>query len=255
MSIVSFMPQGRAGNFLFECAAAWAYAKKHGLEFSVPKFTNSDFHCPIYLHHLQHPDYNPQAPRIVVKEQNFHYNEIPFEESWTGQNILLYGYFQSYKYYQEYREEMLDAFNLHWKLIPDTCSIHARYGDYLTIPGKHIIVDEPYLLSAMEIIKAETGIVKFKIFSDDLNLFKQRHGHLYDFEYSTNTDIMADLIDASCCHSNIGSSSTFSYWISELNRNPDKIKTTQKLWFQEGWSESGLPYNTDDLLDDKWIKL
>lgn len=255
MSIVSFMPQGRAGNFFFEAAACWAYCKKHGLEFSVPKFTNSDFHNPIYLHHLQHPNYNPQAPRIVVKEKNFHYDELPFDESWRGQNILLSGYFQSYRYYQEYREEIINAFNLHWELIPDVCAIHARYGDYLTIEKKHIVVDEEYILSAMKIISEKTGITRFKVFSDDLPLFKQRHGDLFPFEYSTNDDIMADLIEASCCHSLIGSSSTFSYWIAELNRNPDKVKTVQKLWFQEGWSENGLPYHTHDLLDDKWIKL
>lgn len=255
MSIVSFVPQGRAGNFFFCAAACWAYCKRHSLEFSVPKFTNSDFHNPIYLHHLQNPNYNQQAAKIVVREQNFHYNELPFEENWRGQNILLSGYFQSWRYFHEYREGMLNAFNLHWGLIPDICSIHARYGDYLTIEGKHIIIDEPYLLSAMESIKTKTGITKFKIFSDDLNLFKQRHGHLYDFEYSSNSDIMADMIEASCCHSNIGSSSTFSWWISYLNRNPGKMIITQKKWFQDLWQDNHGIVDTKDVIPESWIKI
>lgn len=255
MGYVSFLPQGRCGNFMFECATAWAYAKRHGLEFSVPKYTNSDFHCPIYLHHLQHPNYNPNEPRIVVRETNFHYNEIPFEEDWRGQNILLNGYFQSWRYFNEYRDEMLDAFDLHWELIPDVCSIHARYGDYLTIEGKHIVIDEPYLLAAMEIIKAETGIVKFKVYSDNLELFKKRHGHLYDFEYSTNTDIITDLVEISCANSQINSSSTFSWWGAYLNRNPDKIVVTGRQWFQPDWKENTQPVYTHDLLLPEWIKL
>lgn len=240
---------------MFMAAACFAYCKKHGLQFSVPKFTNSDFHSPLYLHHLQHPDYNQNEPRIVLREKNFHYDELPFEESWVGKNIILFGYFQSFKYYQEYREEMLNAFNLYWKLIPDGCALHARYGDYLVYTDKHIVVDEEYILKAMKVVTEKTGITKFKVFSDDIPLFKERHGHLYNFEYSTNNDIMDDLIEASCHHSLIGSSSTFSYWIAELNRNIDKVKTIQRVWFQPDWSENGLLYDTKDLLDDNWVKL
>lgn len=253
--MVSFLPQGRCGNFMFEAAACIGYALKHGIAYHIPNRTTHEFYNPLYLQHLCNPSYNPHNQRIVVREKNFHYDELPFEESWGGQNIILNGYFQSFKYYQEYRKEVLNAFNLHWELKPDMCSIHARYGDYLIYTNKHIVVDEEYVYRAMRLVHEQIGIERFKVFSDDIPLFKQRHGHLYDFEYSANGDIMTDLVEASCCHSNIGSSSTFSYWIAELNRNPDKIKTVQSKWFVDGWSESGLPYNTADLLDDKWVKL
>lgn len=249
--MVSFIPMGRAGNFFFQAATAWAYAKRHGLEFSTPKTTSHDFWSPLYLHHLQHPNYSEHLQNIIVRETDFHYNEIPFNEAWRGQNIVLHGYFQSPKYFDEFREEMLTAFNLPWNPQEDVCSIHARYGDYLTIEGKHIIINEDYILEAMSLIMAEKNVTKFKVFSDDIELFKQRHGHLYPFLYSDNTDIMQDLIDISCCAHHINSSSTFSWWGAYLNRNQNKIIITQKDWFQPGWDNA----ITDDLIPDSWVKI
>lgn len=255
MAHVSFIAAGRAGNFLFECAAAFGYAKKNGLQFSVPKRTSHEFWSPIYLKHLQHLAYNEGIDTINIQEKNFHYDELPFDESWRNKNITLQGYFQSFKYFDQYREEILNTFDIPYKIIPDTCSIHARYGDYLTIAGKHIIIDEDYLVKAMVLITEQTGIVKFRVFSDDLVLFKERHSKLYNFEYSDNNDIMEDLIEISCCHSQINSSSTFSWWGAYLNRNPDKTVVTNQQWFQQGWKENTLPVYTHDLLPESWIKI
>lgn len=249
--MVSFVPMGRAGNFFFQAATAWAYAKRHNLQFSTPKTTSHEFWSPLYLHHLQNPNYSEHMPRNVVREQHFHYAPIPFFEDWRQSNIVLHGYFQSPKYFDEYREEMLNAFNLPWKLNEDVCSIHARFGDYLTIEGKHIIINEQYLLHAMSLIKKITGVERFKVFSDDIPLFKQKFDRLYPFEYSENTDIMQDLIDISCCGHHINSSSTFSWWGAYLNRNPNKIITTPTLWFQAGWDNA----DTKDLIPDNWIKI
>lgn len=249
--MVSFTPMGRAGNFFFECATAWAYAKGHGLEFSVPKNTSHEFWSPIYLQHLIDPSYNPSISPIVVREQAFHYNELPFEEAWRGCSIMLHGYFQSDKYFNEYREEMLNAFALPWHPESDVCSIHARYGDYLTIEGKHIIIDEDYLLKAMRGISEYTGITRYKVFSDDIPLFKQRHGDLFNFEYSENTDILQDLIDMSCCAHHINSSSTFAWWGAYLNRSADKIVVTPHKWFQDGWDNA----DTKDIVPQEWIKI
>jgi hypothetical protein len=255
MGHVTYLPMGRHGNAFFQVAAIFAYAKKHRLQFSVPKNTSSDYWSPIILKHLQRPDFNENLPTVRIIEQHFHYAPLPFEERWRDCNILLEGYFQSEKYFGEYRDELIETFGLPYKLKEDTCSIHARYGDYLEIAGKHIIVDEEYILKAIELVKNKTGITKFKVFSDNLNLFKERHGHLYNFEYSSNTEIMDDLVEISCCHSNIGSSSTFSWWAQYLNRNPDKVVITQSKWFQDGWTDHHGHVDTSGLIPTSWIKL
>lgn len=245
--MVSFIPMGRAGNFFFQCATAFAYAKKHGLEFSVPKSTSNDFWSPIYLPHLQHPNYSEHLPRVMVRETDFHYNELSFDEAWRGQNIVLHGYFQSAKYFDEYREEMLNAFNLRWQFNKDFVSVHIRRGDYLTLTEKHPPVPNEWYEQAMNMFPDK----KFLFFSDDIKFCIDSFKHRTDCWFSVNKSIEEDLIDMSCCEHNIISASTFGWWGAYLNKNPDKKIVLPKLWFQPGWDNA----DTKDLIPDNWIKI
>lgn len=251
--MVSFRAAGRMGNFLFEAASSYGYARRHNLEWSVPNWTTNNFWSPLYLQHLVHPEYNKRED-VLINENGMQYQEIPFKEEWRNKNIVLNGYWQTDLYFREYREDILNLFAYPYKMIEDTCSIQARFGDYLIIEGKHILVDESYLSNAMKYVNEETGISKFKVFSDDINYFKTNFGYLYDFEYSTN-GIEQDLIEISCCHSNINSSSTFSWWGAWLNRNPEKIVVTQEKWFQDGWKDGSILADTSNIVPENWIKL
>lgn len=246
---------GRAGNFYFQAAASIAYARRHGLEYSINDVTSDPYWNPLYLQHLVNPNYISSLSQVMVKEPHFHYAPIPFEESWRDKNIILDGYWQSENHFQEYRKEILEAFNYPWTLISDVCSIHARFGDYLTIVGKHILVNEPYLRDAMQMVINKTGITKFKVFSDNLQYFKEKFGHIYDFEYSTNKGEVDDIVEISCCHSHINSSSTFSWWGAWLGRNEDKVIITQDKWFQEGFNEGQGELNPISIIPDSWIKI
>lgn len=253
--MVKALTYGRAGNFYFQAAASIAYALRHGLDFSVNNKTSDAFWNPLYLQHLVNPQWNDELAFVKIKEPHFHYAPIPFEESWRGKNIILDGYWQSENYFKEYRREILDAFAYPWSLIEDTCSIHARFGDYLTIAGKHILINESYLRTAMNIIEDKTGITRFKVFSDDLKYFKANFGHIYNFEYSTNKGEVEDILEISCCHSHVNSSSTFSWWGAWLGRNEDKIIITQDKWFQDGWNEGQGEMNPISIIPESWIKI
>jgi len=256
MSImVKALTYGRAGNFYFQVAASIAYALKHGLDFTVNNTTTNSFWNPLYLQHLVNPNWEPSMEAITITEPHFHYAPIPFDESFRNKNVILNGYWQSENYFKEYREEILKAFSYPWTLIPDICSIHARFGDYLTIPGKHILIDEEYLMTAISIIKRERNIHKFKVFSDDIRYFKNNFGSMYDFEYSTNKGEVDDIVGISCCHSHINSSSTFSWWGAWLGRNEDKMIITQSKWFQDGWNEGQGEINPIGIIPESWIKI
>jgi hypothetical protein len=232
-----------------------AMSLRHGMDFSIPNISSHNFWNPVYLPHL-HKEYDRSLPTVTINENQFHFEPIHWDRSWEDKNIMLNGYWQSYKYFHEYRNKLLDLFNYPWHCIDDTCSIHARYGDYLTIPGKHILLTQEYLEVAMDMVIKEKGIRKFKVFSDSIPDFNLRFGKLYDFEYSTNINIEQDLIEISSCSSNIGSSSTFSFWAAYLNRNPDKMVIQQSVWFQDGWKdEYGRLVDTKDVLLPEWIKL
>lgn len=251
MGTVSFIAAGRLGNFMFECSAAWALAKRSGMDFTVPLRSSHDFWSPLYLHHLQNINYDNGLPAMVINEKHFHYAPIEIEDEWKHGNINLSGYFQSEKYFKEYKEEMLDAFKLDWYHKPDVCSLHGRFGDFLTIEGKHILLDKKYILEAIKTITDKTGITRFKVFSDDINYFRNQFGNLYNFEYSTNDNIWDDFIEISSCHSHINSSSTFAWWSSYVNRNPNKVIVTQNLWFNNFWDGA----DTSDVVPPEWIKI
>lgn len=256
MGLVTWNAQGRMGNWLWQAASIYAYCLEHGLEFSAPIYTGSHVWSPLYCPHLQSPKMtHPFYPDIHIVEKQFHYVPLPFEESWRRLNILFTGYFQAVPYIEKYRDEIIKAFNFKWELKPDICSIQARFGDYREIHGKHIIIDADYLVKAMKIVMDKTGIKRFKVFSDDLTYVRNTLGHIYDFEYSTNGNEVDDLVEISCCHSNICSSSTFAFWGAYLNQNPDKVVIFSTSWFQPGWRDEHGIVDTKDIICSEFIKI
>lgn len=252
--MVSFTPLGRMGNFLFEAATAFAYAKKHNLPFSIPYYTNDGFWCPIYLQHLQHPDYKESGNYQLIPERTHAYQELPFSEEWRDRDIKLTGYFQSEKYFVEYRKEILEAFNFKWEPELRTVSIHVRRGDYVTYWEKHPKVSDEFYQKAIGYFR-DRALFTFKIFSDDIPWCKQyfiseKFGGV-EFIFSEGQTIEEDMRLGSCCLHHINSSSTYSWWMAWLNRNANKIVITPELWFTPG--HGGL--DTSDIIPSSWIKI
>lgn len=249
--MVSFVNQGRAGNFFFEAATALAYALRHGLDFTVPATTRNPKWDPIYFPHLVNPNYNPKLPTVYIKESGHQYQELPFYEQYRNRNIILQGYFQSELYFKEYREEILKAFALPWNPHNDV-SIHVRRGDYLQYPDKHPVVPAEFYVDAIEHFYKK-GYRDFYVFSDDIPYCKKSfisHAGV-NFIFSEDKNEIEDLVGISNCAHHIGSSSTFSWWGSWLSRNADSITVTPKLWFVEGHGN----LSVKDIIPDTWIKL
>jgi hypothetical protein len=246
MSIVRARSYGRCGNALFQLGCAISYSIKHNLEFSVPTHSENPFWNPLYMGHLANKNWVEGREDIVIDENGHHYQELPFNESWRGLQIVLNGYFQSWAYIEPYREEILYLFGLPYNMKEKYISVHIRRGDYLELEMKHPKVTDEWYLEQMNKFNG----YRFKFFSDDISYCRQKFGHREDCEFSTNNNELDDLIEAATCENNICSSSTFSFWISWLNRNPNKICIFPKLWFTEGWG--GL--ETKDILHPNWIK-
>lgn len=228
---------GRTGNQLFQRAAAIGYATKHGL----PYFEKDV----------------PYALRILLKEHGHNYQPLPYLPEWRNKNILLDGYWQSARYFDHCREEVLKAFGYDWSLKEGWCSIHVRRGDYLLYPDKHPVVTGEYLQRAIQYIYKHTVVDKFMVFSDDIPYCKTIFNVLeycgFTFEYSEGRTAEEDLILGSCCEHNIISNSTFSWWQGYLNQNPDKvvISPSKDNWFGPGNKH----LNTSDLIPESWIQI
>lgn len=238
---------GRLGNFFFEYAAAAAYAMRHGLEVSVPNSTNDNFWNPLYLQHLVHRGYNSMLPSVILKEPSFHYVPIGFDEIWRNHNIILDGYYQSWKYFDDFKEKILDSFGYTWVLEKDFVACHVRRGDYVELRHKHPDVTPQWYEYAMSHFPNK----KFLFLSDDIGWCKANFGHRSDCFFSEGKGIEGDLVAGSCCESAIISSSSYGFWMAMLNRNPDKKVYLPKLWFTEGWDGA----NTNDICPPEWNKI
>lgn len=245
--MIGFRNQGRLGNFLFQSATTIAYAMKHGQEFSVPNRTIDNFWYPLYLQHLVNPKWVQGLEDILLNEQQMEYKEIEWNDEWEDKQVVLNGYYQSEKYFNEYRDEILYLFGYPYERKEDYVAVHVRRGDYLNLTQKHPPVTKDWYEYAMGQFNDS---FKFKFFSDDLKWCRDTFGHRRDCEFSTNASEVDDLVEGSCCEHQIISSSTFGWWMAWMNRNPAKMVYIPRLWFVEDYL-----LNPKDVVPTSWIKL
>jgi len=242
MGMVRPKTYGRFGNFLFQAAAAMGYAWRHRLEFSLPDTTKDAKNNPIYLQHLVNPKWDPKLPVVTLTEKTHGYQELRYEAGWKNHNIVLDGYWQSEKYFKEFRERILGAFNYPWKPFPGNVSVHVRRTDYLTLTKKHPPVPKEWITNVM----AQFPDHKFTFFSDDIAWCYQEFGHREDCVFSEGKNEVDDLVVMSWHEHQICSASTFSWWSMWLNRNPNKRAIFPKNWFQPGYKKT----DTKDIIPD-----
>lgn len=238
---------GRMGNVLFQGATAIGLALKYGVEFSVPNRTNDNYFNPLYLQHLVNPKWEQGREDVLINENGVHeYHEIEWKNEWKDKQVALDGYWQSEKYFQEYRDEILYLFNFPYEKKDGYVSVHVRRGDYLHLRDKHPEVTKGWYENAMSLFPG----YRFKFFSDDITWCINEFSGRDDCEFSVGNTPEINIGLMSCCEHNISSSSTFGWWGAWLNRNQDKKVYIPKLWFVEGYS-----VNDKDIVPDWMTKI
>lgn len=240
--MISFIPEGRLGNVLYETAAAIAYGLRHGIEFSMPaknRSGKSEFWSPVYFPHLINTQYDPSLEEVIVPESGYRFQELPFDESWRDKNITLKGYFQSPKYSDWCFQAILKKFGFPWAgTLNGVVACHIRRGDYLIHTDKHPAVSDDWYRSQMSKFPG----YKFAFFSDDMDYCRTKFGSHPDTVEAIIRDLLDDrpevfdLVTMSMCEHIIGSASTFAAWAYLLNRNPNKHGIFPKLWLVPGWA-------------------
>jgi len=257
--MVTFNNAGRLGNYLYEFACAWAYAKKNDLKFTVPLNDSNPKWCPVYFKELRDYSYNNNeiiGGKVIHWENGHHYQPLDFFEEWRDYNIVIEGYRQSYKYWDEYREELLKAFNFPYEMNKGVCAVHIRRTDYLQNPTKHPVVTLEYLSMALAIMSNQYGIYRFDVFSDDIAWSKEAFQYLNDFyqvSFSEGRNEIEDLILMSNCEHIICANSTMSTWASEINQNPNKIVIVphQDNWF----GDDNKKLEVYDMYRPEWVTI
>ena len=172
------------------------------------------------------------------------------------------GYFQSEKYFIDYKKEIREYFTLKQDLVKklkekfknilsNSCSLHIRRGDYLNLQEFHPVLDLEYYNSAIKkIYNSSTKNINFLIFSDDLDWCKNNiRIESKTLNFIKQNDEILDLFLMSFCENNIIANSSFSWWGAWLNENENKKIVTPKKWFGDNYTQN----NTKDLYCDKWI--
>ena len=241
----------RLGNNLFQLSVALSLSG--AVTICVPEIEayqqalkNSD----TFFRDIEILNYIPDGIK-VYSEPFFHYSEIPFV---SGEDLVIKGYFQSYKYFN--REEVLKQFvvpedvklsikeNYPEILEGDYTSIHVRRGDYLNVLYKHPVCSLKYYNQAIDIIgKSE----KFVVISDDIKWCK-KHLSCKNIVFVEDSSAIIDFFIPSFCKNNIISNSSFGWWGAYLNQNPVKLVIAPSPWF--GFRNLN---DTKDLLPESWV--
>jgi len=248
--MVSCKLMGRLGNQLFQIAAVFGYAMKHNVDFSIPETTLNPKIWKSYFDNLYKPLPAGQGMYAIYKEPSHAYAEIPLYI-----NVMLDGYFQSYKYFDFCLDKLRELFGFDWQLDKKTVAVHVRRGDYLLYPDKHPVVTPEYLYQAISFFIMH-GYKHFVFYSDDIGWCMELEKPWVrgiDYGYSENKSEEEDLMMMSCAEHQIISNSSYSYWAAMLNRNKDKIIIAPSV---ESWfGPANKHLDTSTMCPPEWKRL
>lgn len=289
---------GGLGNQLFQIFTTMAY----GIATSTPfKFLNQSqlggggestlryTYWNSFFHKLQPFLMNELPPLQVIREKGFQYAPLPVSEMKRqnpNQHIMLFGYFQSYKYFQDLftticrcigledmKVKLLSKLWLNREKMTHMISMHFRLGDYKNLQHYHPIMPyeyyenalrhilnnlpDPHMYTVMYFCEKEDHAVVADMIQRLITQFPYLHfERAPDVVAGWNGDEVTPIEDweqmllMSCCHHNIIANSSFSWWGAYFNNVRDKIVCYPAVWF--GPSAT---HNTSDLCPTEWVRI
>lgn len=233
---------GRCGNQFYQIATGLAYAQRENLDFYTSKTEN-------YTNYF---DYFPTKEASVRHyEEKINSNNNPFYEAIPSKmnSCLLIGYWQSFKYFDDYRQDILEAFDIPYSK-NEFISIHVRRGDYLVHSDLFPPLPLEYYQKSVEYFN-KIGYFIFDVYSDDIeyckSIFNVQNFSSYNmFIFNDGRNELEDLSSMSSCQHNIVANSSFSMVASWLNQNPNKIVLCPYKMFVGA---------NEDMIPDNYIKI
>lgn len=277
---------GGMGNQFFQYAAGRSLSLRHGVElkldtrdfagYDLRKLELGNFPTRFQLAEEQEinrlkPATNtakalqylrPKRWRTYHRERHFHYDPS-FQQ--IGPSCYLKGNFQSPKYFESIRDNLLSELAIPTEKISqvlglgekikteNAVSLHIRRTDY-TKPGfleYHGLCSAEYYTAAMARLRSQFNDLTIYIFSDDMEWVRQElkmdnaiivSGEMAKTHYE-------DFYLMQCCRHNIIANSSFSWWAAWMGPQENKTVIAPKRWFDQG------PSDTEDLFPTGWVLL
>lgn len=276
--MISIDIQGGLGNQLFMIFATLAYGIQNNIKVIFPYHTgshNRGTYWDTLFDHLnifttRTPENSVDLQRFQrYAEPQFSYNPIPF---FGEQNISLFGYFQSPKYFEPIQQIIFQLIHLSDKkneireshkglFDKPVVSIHFRMGDYKQKRYYHPIMNYEYFEGALTYIMEHTDTQKVLYLCEQEDneyvgsQILRLNAKYPQLEFVKVDDSLPDyeqLLIMSCCHHNIISNSSFSWWGAYMNEEPNKMVVYPSIWFGEYFEHS---HDYKDMMVPTWTKI
>lgn len=271
--------QGGLGNQMFQYAFGLSLQKKHckikvyfdDTAYRTNKARKYELHnFGITLPRYQRTNFEKLFGlklRLIQEKEDSFYDESLYSYK---NNDFYVGWFQSYKYFENYRPEILQTFQPAFPLNEENAAmlnriksvnavcLHVRRTDYLSPEELKIrgICNLDYYSRAIEYIKTNTVNPVFFVFSDDISWCKSNIKTGTDCIFVDINDSdhgFLDLLLMKNCRHNIIANSSFSWWGAWLNENKDKTVIAPKIWMTS-WNEPEEKAGRD-LIPPEWIRM
>lgn len=272
---------GRLGNQMFEFAALRGIAAKHQYDITIPSPENKGIEN-YSLHECFKFDHIPVGyieGENYVQEGHFHFDENLFET--CPDNVSLYGFFQSEKYFKHISDIIRQDFTfLDEHLEPckefieqfdgqEPIMLHVRRGDpnlvdprgfkwaYVNCSDQHPVQSLEYYEKALQEFDDNQPVV---VFSDSVDWVKEQEFFSGDrffisepqYKYDDGSFLpYTDLCLMALCSHAIVANSSMSWWGAWLQSNPNKKVIAPKMWFGPAYADK----DTKDLYCSDWIVL
>jgi hypothetical protein len=217
----------------------------------------------------------------IIREEKFEY-VTPDANLLKNNNVLFFGYFQSYKYFEHNYRTIYDLIdidcaknNLINKIsdvnvlrnnnnYDNVISMHFRLGDYKNIQNCHPLMTLNYYSNCLKYLSengvnlreckilyfCESNLNDLKIVANIISKLRLEHPYL-EFVRQPGLEDYEEIILMSLCKYNIIANSTFSWWGAYFNSREDKIVMYPNVWFGPSLSDK----NVKDLNPPSWIEI
>lgn len=249
---------GRFGNQMFQYAALYSIAKTRGYEFGIAYQNKSE---NPYLNmcldeafgNLSAKDSSNHQPIHRINESSFTYNPGLFG---IPDNSDLIGYFQTEKYFKDYRNNLLKEFKFKDNILEratdirsitkePVISIHLRLGDYKRLVGKHPVMTEQYYKDALDKLPKDLLIIAFSDEPNEAEKVFAKLGRKYFIPESE--DQFTDMCTMTLCDYHVIANSSYSWWGAWLSDSKKVVAPSN--WFGE---DDIMPKNWSDIYCKDW---
>ena len=251
---------GRFGNQMFQYAATRGIAANKGYDWCIPPgpLTDEEFedeenqHKLFMAFKLSSAKTVKMHPAPYKEEGSFRFDQDLFDN--CEDNVNLYGYFQSEKYFKHIEDDIRKDFE--WRDDVQTMcshmfdsitngeaiSLHVRRTDHLIKPTYHNVLPLSYYEEALSKFDKDLPVL---IFSDDpLWCHDEAFFNGDRFLISDSGDNITDMCLMSMCQYQIMANSTFSWWAAWLSGSEHVIGP--KMWFGPDGADP------TDIFVDRW---